>query len=215
MNKYHIQSALIFSSTLNARKETEHILKELDEGLYALVRSDPKDYLKEEYLRFLDGILGGHIVGMKINSSLEKYRVTDPIYQGVLEILQDHEAVLLLHCGRWVEMSGWQYGVEVAKKYPKLKVILAHMGGTHPDLSFPAIEAIQDMKNVYMDTSQTRQLAVFRKGLNTLGSSRILFGTDLPWGSYLQNLTGLLELELDEKYLDDILRKNFQKLIGR
>lgn len=217
MEKYRMEAALVFSGDTNPEKETRRIINALrkDRGLFALIRSDPENYNMPKYQRYLKRLLHGNdrIIGLKVNPSTEKHRITDSIYTGVLEILNDNNAVLLLHCGRWLEMSGWQYGIEIAKLYPKMKVILAHMGGTHPDLSFPAIEASREINNVYTDTSQTRQIVVLKRGIERLGAERILFGTDLPWGEYLQNIVGIISLGLDESTENKILRENFKKLV--
>lgn len=216
MDKYRIRSALVFSGDVNREKETRRIIKALrnNRKLYALIRTDPGNYKLPEYQRFMERLLQNNdrIIGLKVNPSTEKHRITDDIYKGALEILNDHSAVLLLHCGRWLEMSGWHYGIEIAKQYAKMKVILAHMGGTHPDLSFPAIEASRNLSNVYMDTSQTRQTVVIRRGIERLGAKNIFFGSDMPWGDYLQNLVGITTLDLDESIENKILRENFSSL---
>lgn len=219
MDRYKIQAALVSSSETNSDKETRRIITALKNNtkLYALIRTNPDNCERREYLKSLERLLRSNdrVIGLKINPSTEKHRVVDTIYKRALEILNDYGAILLLHCGRWIEMSGWNFGLEVAKQYPRMKVILAHMGGTHPDLSFPAIEASKQLSNIYMDTSQTRQLIVIRKGIEKLGAQRILFGSDMPWGDYLQNLIGILQLELNETVLNKVLRENFYTIMAR
>jgi hypothetical protein len=216
MDKYRIECALVCSSEVNLDKETLRIIKALKNNrkLYALIRTNSANYKLPEYLRSMERLLQNNdrIIGLKVNPSTEKHRITDDIYKGALEVLNDRNAVLLLHCGRWLEMSGWQYGIEVARHYPKINVILAHMGGTHPDLSFPAIEASRPLTNVWMDTSQTRQIVVLERGIEKLGAERIFFGSDMPWGDYLQNLVGILQLKLNESQLNKVLRENFKKI---
>lgn len=218
MDKYKIARSLVFSSFVNPENVTSRLVEASrnDDRLYVLLRAQPVKYQDPQYLRTMEKLLQdkSRVVGVKINPSLERHRLTDAIYTDLLAMLDDNEAVLLLHCGRWVEMSGWHYGVEVARKHPHIKVILAHMGGTHPDLSYPAIEAARGIPNIYMDTSQTRQVFVLREGVERLGASRIFFGSDMPWGNYLQNLLGVQELELLEKDMNSILRENFNRIIG-
>ncbi len=215
--KYRIQSALVFSGDVNQEKETERIVKAVktNRKLCAMIRTDPENYARYKFLRSFEKLLRNNdrIVGLKVNSSTEKHRITDPVYKGALQLLSDYRGLLLLHCGRWVEMSGWHYGIEVAKQYPAIKVILAHMGGTHPDLSFPAIEASKPLSNIYMDTSQTRQLVVIQRGIERMGAERILWGSDMPWGDYLQNLIGITALNLDESTENKILRENYTRLL--
>jgi predicted TIM-barrel fold metal-dependent hydrolase len=64
-----------------------------------------------------------------------------------------------------------------------------------------------------MDTSQTRQLVVIQRGIERLGAERILWGSDMPWGDYLQNLVGIPALNLDESTENKILRENYSRLL--
>ena len=216
MNKYKIASILLFSSYHNSEQLTKQIINasKKDERIHVLLRANPKKYLEREYVKSMESLLSNErIVGVKINSSVEKHKLTEPIYSKVLRMINRNSGVLLLHCGRWVEMSGWSYGIQIAEKYSQIKVILAHMGGTHPDLSLQAIEASRSLNNVYMDTSQTRQINVIKEGLDKLGSTRILFGSDMPWGNYVQNLVGIQQLELNEKVEENVLRRNFNIIV--
>lgn len=218
MKKYRIESALVFPSETNPEEETRRLMRALANNpqLYVLIRAEATNYVLPEYLKYVERQLqdNDRVLGLKVNPSQgEHYRITDNVYKRVLEILSDYGAVLLLHCGRWREMSGWHYGIEVAKQHPKIKVVLSHMGGTHPDLSFKAIEASKELSNVYLDTSQTRQIVVLERGIEKLGAERILFGSDMPWGDYLQNLLGIIALDLDESTENKILRENFSSLV--
>lgn len=216
MDKYGLAGVLVFSSTNEQHQTTLRILRRSrkNDKIYVLLRAPPKNYKNPHYIAQMERQLQKErVVGVKINPSTERYKITDDQYSDVLNLLNDYEGVLLVHCGRWVEMSGWDKVVKVAKEYRKIKVVMAHMGGTHPNLSYPAIEAAKELKNIYMDMSQTRQPSVLRRGIQTLGSSRILFGSDMPWGSYLQNLVALLELDLSESDLNRILRENFLDLV--
>lgn len=217
MNKYQIDHCLVFSSQEDKHEMTEQIIKtsKTDTRLHCLFRSELKDYLSDSYLSYAERLLQeGEALGIKINPSTEKHRVTESIYEKPLTLCDDYEALVLIHCGRWVEMSGWNFALEVAKKYPKATFILAHLGGTHPDLAVPAIENAKSIKNVVFDMSQTRQVFLLRYAVEQLGADRLLFATDMPWGNYLQNIVGLLQIDLEESELHKILRGNFHKLIG-
>lgn len=218
MDKYRIDHCLVFSSQEGKREMTEQIIKasKTDTRLHCLFRSKLQDYLDHDYIRYAEKLLQeGEALGIKINPSTERHRVTESVYEKLLALCNDYEALVLIHCGRWVEMSGWNFALEVAKKYPKATFILAHLGGTHLDLAIPAIDDAKDLGNVLFDTSQTRQLSVLRYAVEQLGADRILFASDTPWGNYLQNIVGLLQIDLGESDLHKVLRGNFHKLIER
>ncbi len=217
MKKYRIEHCLVFSCEGDKRELTDSIIEaaKSNSGLHCLFRSKIQNYLSDRYIRYAEEMLQeGEVLGVKINPSTERHKVTDGVYEKVLALCNDHKALVLIHCGRWVEMSGWAFALEVARKYPKARFILAHMGGTHPDLAIPAIDDAKALGNVLFDTSQTRQLSVLRYAVEQLGTDRLLFATDMPWGNYLQNLVGMLQLDLKESKLHSVLRGNFLKLIG-
>lgn len=217
MDKYHVQAAMVFSSEKDKERNSKELVlaSRTDQKLYVLMRAETERYLNTNFIDYMETTIKNNerVVGVKLNSSLSKHRYTEPIYENLFQMLNENSAVLLLHCGRWVEMSGWKYALNVAEKYPHIKVIFAHMGGTHPDLSFEAIKATKNMSNVYFNTAQTRQPIVLKKAVQELGASRILFGSDTPWGNYVQNLVGITQLDLKERQLNDILRKNFWRLM--
>lgn len=223
MEKYSIAHCLVFTNEVltnenSKRGLTEQIIKagKSNPRLHCLFRSEIGDYLDDGYMRYAENLLKeGEALGIKINPSTERVRVTESIYEKPLALCNDYGALVLIHCGRWVEMSGWVFALDVARKYPKATVILAHMGGTHPDLAIPAIDDAKKLKNVLFDTSQTRQLSVLRYGLEQLGADRLLFASDMPWGNYLQNIVGMLQLDLDESDMHKVLRGNFHKLLDR
>lgn len=226
MDKYKLQNVLVSSSHpgeisnsfthLGSDKVTKNLIRlsKEDSRIWILLRSRIENYSQTRYLKWFEKTLDEpHIVGLKVNPSLEGYPILDKRYQQVLQLLNDKEKILLLHCGRWQERSGWNKGLLIADMYPKITVILAHMGGTHPELAYPAIDKSLPFKNVYMNTSQTRYLGIIRQGVKTLGADRILFGSDTPWGSYVQNLVGITQLRLSEKEQHQILVGNFNKVI--
>ncbi len=208
LDKYNIESVLVSSGIEKMRDYTHLLLKQDNKRLFILIRG----FTPNELEHVLEN--NGQVVGLKVNPSQEKRRVIDKHFKPYLEILNRHNAILLLHCGRWQEMSSWIFGLHVNNDYPEIKLILAHMGGTHVDLAIPCIEAIRYKRNIFLDTSQARQPIIFKYAIKRLGSKRILFGSDIPWGNYLSNLVMLLDLDLKESELNNILRENFINLVG-
>lgn len=211
MIKYAIDSVLISAGFDKMRTHTRHFLKnsENHKDIFVLSRG-----LKvHEFENALEN--NGQMVGLKVNPSQGKIRIIESYFAPYLELLNDQQAILLLHCGRWQAMSSWIYGQQVNKRYPDIKLILAHMGGTHVDFAIPCIEGIKRKKNMFLDTSQVRQPIILQYAIEKLGSKRILFGSDIPWGSFLPNLAILLDLDLKETQLNDILRDNFKRVVEK
>ncbi|MEX2044881.1 MAG: amidohydrolase family protein [Opitutus sp.] len=85
--------------------------------------------------------------------------------------------------------------VRLAQAFPRTTFILAHWGGLFPlrDGRFAALD------NVYYDTAASPLLydsGVWARAITTLGSSRVLFGSDFPLNLYpkLDEAPGLVRL---------------------
>jgi len=221
LDKYHVSGAAISSLSKKGsilKLENRTLLKygRTNRTLYPLLRTEPSDYLKRNVIAEVRKNLQNHLIfGIKVNASIDKVPVTSTIYDNVLSVLDDEQAILLLHCGRWERMSSWKHGVKIAGKYPHLEVILAHMGGNHPEHSYKAITAVRKCSNVYFDTSQVMQPEVLKRALKTLGYSRILFGSDVPWGGFLQNITGIVQAFDSEKTIRAVTHDNFYHLFKK
>jgi len=121
----------------------------------------------------------------------------------------------------YAEPKRW---ISVLKAFPKLTVILAHLGSAWWD---ERVELAQQYPNVYFDTSQgfaaPDQLPVVaRRGLaeedavrifRKIGVSRIMFGTDLPGIPLQPQLDQLLRLSLTDEEKRMILSGNARRIL--
>lgn len=116
----------------------------------------------------------------KIHPSIVKKPVTDITYSPYLQIAQENNIPVIVHCGRWQEMSGYKLALEVSLKYPELKLILAHLGGDTPALVTECSDAIKDAKykNIYLGTESIREFYFVNKAVRKLGADRFIFGSD-------------------------------------
>jgi len=54
---------------------------------------------------------------------------------------------------------------------------------------------------------------VIENAVEKLEDSRVLFGSDYPWGTLLGNVGTIIESEIPEKSKKRILRENFRELL--
>lgn len=81
----------------------------------------------------------------------------------------------------------------LARRYPEARLIMAHMGA---DFTF-GCDAIRDCPNVWSDMCGTYcETGMIDYALRTIGAERILFGTDAPGVSFLNNLHKVLDTPL-------------------
>jgi predicted TIM-barrel fold metal-dependent hydrolase len=93
-----------------------------------------------------------------------------------------------------------------------LKIIVPHMGmlGGSP-LDF--LQAFKDRTNVYFDTSlASPQTVIEFEG--KIGSERILFGSDIPFGTMKREVEKVLSLPLGDEKKEQICSGNIKRLTG-
>lgn len=178
-----------------------------------------------------DGVKNGYIRGIKLYPYAEHFMLDsdeiNPIYEKCLEL----DIPVLFHVG-WQRSSlvhpsqigaapckyatlGYpiQFGT-VLEKYPKLKLIMAHMGA---DNYFQCLGICQRFENAYLDTAWLQHYAEemfpqvtvkswIEHAVKYIGSDKILYGGEgtLP--------KDILETDIRESEKNDILYKNAEKL---
>jgi predicted TIM-barrel fold metal-dependent hydrolase len=133
------------------------------------------------------------IAVFKFHPSFQRLSVTDDAYKKYFEIAEEAKKPVIIHCGRWKEVAGYNFGFEIARRYPKLNVILAHLGGDSAELCIPCAKAAGEskMKNIFLGTESVREIHYVRKVVEYAGYERIIFGSDynlcLP-GVFIPNI---------------------------
>jgi predicted TIM-barrel fold metal-dependent hydrolase len=141
--------------------------------------------------------------------------------------------------GTVLSVAGWGWHSETAihilrlivsgtlDRYPKLKIIIGHMGEMLPmmmarcDERFGVQQAginkrsvSQTLKDqVYITTSGVFTLPPFRVALETFGIDNILFSVDYPFSTNEEGVRFLKSLPLPEDQLEKIAHRNAEKLL--
>lgn len=169
---------------------------------FTLLSHETEQQLRERFDLF---------VGAKIHPSLDKCSILN--YGTVYEKCSQEGKPIIVHCGRWKEVASYELAIQVAKQYPKLKLILAHMGGNELSNTKGAIQAAAQLSNVYLETSNCRIALMIEEAAKELGD-RLLFGSDSNWGNIPANLAMVMEAKLTQKQRRMILRDNFLRIMG-
>jgi hypothetical protein len=148
-----------------------------DGRLVAFCRLDPRDSPVAEAERALDR----GAVGIKLHPRAEQFRLFEREWEGIYEVAHERSLPLIVHAGRGIPALG-RDAVDLARKYPGMKLILAHEGIC--DLAWIWRDA-QELPNLYFDTawwSPADHLSLFA----FVPPGQILFGSDAPYGTPLQ-----------------------------
>jgi predicted TIM-barrel fold metal-dependent hydrolase len=98
------------------------------------------------------------------------------------------------------------------KKTKNLKIIIPHLGmlGGNP-MDF--LHTFKARENIYFDTALSSQDTIM-KFIEKIGHERILFGSDIPFGTMKGELEKVLSLPIGDDKREWILYKNLKKLTG-
>ena len=103
----------------------------------------------------------------------------------------------------------------MAKTFPRLTVIAAHLGGM--ERSNEVEQYLVGLPNVYFDLSMAHTFADSAQAeriVKTHGAEKIIFATDLPWGTAKQTLLFMEQLHLTEDEKKQIRFENAYKILG-
>ncbi|GGD53159.1 amidohydrolase family protein [Paenibacillus nasutitermitis] len=140
---------------------------------------------------FEEGIERGGFLGCKVYLNFAKpyipekeIRIYDFLPPHHLEILNKRGWMAMLHIprdGRLKDPVNLAQMLEIEKKYPSLKLIIAHVGRAYcPEDVGNAFEILAETKNMVFDFSANTNTYVFEQLIKAVGPKRILFGSDLP-----------------------------------
>ncbi len=111
-------------------------------------------------------------------------RIFDIFPHHQLELLNAKGMILMLHIprpGRLKDPVNLAEMIELDKRYPNIKTIIAHVGRAYcPEDIGNAFEILKETQNIMFDISANTCSETFKALIESIGPKRILFGSDLP-----------------------------------
>jgi predicted TIM-barrel fold metal-dependent hydrolase len=153
----------------------------------------------------------------KIHPSIDKRKITDAAFERYLYLAAEKKIPVIVHCGRWKEMAGYELCLEAADKYPELRLILAHLGGDQPATCTQCAKDIKagGYKNIYLGTESVREFHFVNEVVKTLGADRILFGSDYNLGLPASYLPIIDRLKISNQEKELIYSGNAMRLLNK
>lgn len=149
--------------------------------------------------------------GIKLVAGYDFYRPNDMNVMGpVMEKAEEHGLTVLFHSGDAPRDLPSLQAV-AARRYPKVNVVLAHIG-MHLYL-WEAILAAQEHDNIYVDMSQAFPFDI-KIFINQVSSSKLMYGSDAPYQSAAVEQLKLREIGLSEEQLEQVFRTNAMRVWG-
>jgi len=168
----------------------------------------------ETYDQAREMLKSPHCVGIKIHPEEHAYRISDHGDE-LFAFFEEVAAPVMTHSG--CPNSLPSAFVPFANKYPKVRMLLAHLGNGagdngKVDLQVRAIQAARH-QNIWVDTSSARSIlpGLIEWGVEELGSDRLLFGSDTPLYHVALQRARIDHAEIADSAKQMILRENAVK----
>jgi predicted TIM-barrel fold metal-dependent hydrolase len=199
---------------------------------YWVINPNYPDIIEKD-LRIFDQRRG--FVGIKFWSDYHMVPVTSPKYAAALEYTNEHGLLVMVHT--WGESPFDAPGLvgQIAERYPMAQFLMAHCG--HGEWETAASLA-RDLPNVYLDLTSVPNAhdfslmpggslmprapvggaqvnGIIEYMVETAGSKKIVFGSDLPWYSQHYHAGAILFARISDEARHDILHRNAERLLGK
>lgn len=156
--------------------------------------------------------------GVKIHPDIQGVNLDDPRFFPLYAALEKKELPVCFHMGD----NRAEYGfsrverlLALTERFPRLRVIAAHLGGYR---AWEHVRALAAYPNVWFDMSSTMDFLAPEEEvrlIRSLGVSRVMFGTDYPVRSVREELPRFLALPgLTDEEKKVILYDNAVSFLG-
>jgi len=198
-------------SGISTRQQNDLIYKSMCEYPeeiqgYAFIHPKAPDVFDE-----LDKCLGEYKMnGVKFHSWKHGYYPDNcPSLFDIFEKIQDYGVQVQMHSGTSPMSTPFPWA-DYARKFPKIDFVFTHMG--YYEFGYSCIEAIKDLKNVWVETSGQFEVEVLEKARRELGAERIVFGVDWPYKIINIEIEKFYLMRFNEAELEHIFYKNAEYL---
>ncbi len=221
MDKYDIDRAVICNIATNARQQQNvnnfaiQIAK-TSQKLIPLGSLHPDGENKELEIQRL---VENGIRGIKIHPDYVSVEINSPKYDEIFVLCEHYGIFVVTHAGydpvspNHIHAAPYMI-LDVVRRYKKLKLIAAHMGGF--GCSKQVLNELVG-NNIWFDTSLSSRRPDEKNDLIKIlkyhSPERILFGTDTPWSFPDKELEIIYSSGLNSSTIDNILSQNAMQLL--
>ena len=111
-------------------------------------------------------------------------RIFDFLTREHLEVMNELSGIIMLHIPRNLRLRdplNLVQMMEIEEKYPRAKVIIAHIGRAYAEEDIgDAFEVLKNTRNMMFDFTANTLTAAMSACINAVGTDRLMFGSDMP-----------------------------------
>lgn len=211
MDEYEIEKTILCSTDTFDNDDVAAAFKKYPNRFLPIVFSSPFEgekglekiyhYVREE--RF---------VGIKLHPLQHAYVADEEFLDPIMKAAEDLNIPVFIHCGHPPYSLPWSIAL-LAERFPKVKVIMIHMGHGHGVYIDASLKMAKRYSNLYLEMSGMPMGCKIKHAYDEVGKDRIMFGTDAPFHHPTVEIQKVLTSGLDEQGLEDVFYNNAAKLM--
>ncbi|MBO5713184.1 MAG: amidohydrolase family protein, partial [Clostridia bacterium] len=172
------------------------------------------DLTSEEIEFEVNWAIENGLKGIKLHPDFQKFYIDGVDAEKIYKVV-GNKLPILFHIGddRY-DFSEPARLVKMAKKYPSVRVISAHMGGYR---CWDNYQIYKGLDNVYFDTCSSLEYISTEKAkeiITELGVDKFFFATDFPMWDTKAELERFYKIPLSDDEREKILSKNVKKFLN-
>ena len=147
------------------------------------------------------------LVGIKLHPKAQQFSIDDPTVYKIAEYVADVSPNIPIIFDNGKPASPNKLIGDLAKSFPDVTFILAHMRGS----DFIDVTAAHD--NIFIQTTDVPNIDVVQQCVDELGADRVMMGSDSPYHSMEEEIRKVEALDLSEKEKRKILGETAEKVL--
>jgi uncharacterized protein len=211
IDKAVVIPALSAGSPLEAYKAAEEVKKAPDR-LVAFAAVNPKE--KDAVAKLEEAVVKYGAKGLKIHPTFQALPADDEVWvYPLVEKAQELKIPVMIHSGEGPYATPWQIGL-VAMDFPKVTIIMAHIGLNSLSYTEGAIKMAKKASNLILETAGVVYDNPITKACQAIASDRIIFGSDAPINNPLHEIKKIQVAKISEADKRKILGENIARILG-
>ncbi|MEK6963680.1 MAG: amidohydrolase family protein [Nanoarchaeota archaeon] len=176
-------------------------------NLFPFFRFDLNTMTEEK----LEEALSKGFRGVKLHPRAQNFDPLDEKFSWIFDRLSKSGKPVLIHARcEGLERTEPLRLVELARRFPKMKLVLGHFGGALTDV----FKQVKELDNLFLETSIVSSHFVIAEAVKVCGADKILFGSDAPFSDIEIERLKILKAPFSDEEKEKILFKNAAKLLG-
>jgi hypothetical protein len=119
-----------------------------------------------------------------LKADVSQVEIREMLPDGIMRVADELGLIVMLHIprkGRLADPLNQQQIVELCTKYPRAKIILAHIGRAYFLKNIVGhLDRLKDLPNLYYDLAMLNHAEVIEYLFRAVSSDRVLYASDMP-----------------------------------